>query len=293
MYVSVRVGDCADEGQIGKIEVRTDKSMDIAPYVHKKGFDFVTIPLPPAITSICKTLAGLMQISMKPLVAAGLLYDCDPMDLAPFAVISINAKLSGRKQGNADARYWPMVKILTQMAQAMQLLIIHSMTSFKSKVLDMASGGPKWLQQSSEFKDLVREVTAMTSQPGYVGHPKMEALSNMCREHFLASEGLKNEFDEPVETRVMVFCNFRDVVTELVEVLNRQSPTVKASEFVGQANSKGKGGMSQKQQIEVSRLPVPSACADEYADDPQVQEGRVQRARGDLDRRGGSRYRRD
>ena len=227
--------------------------MDIAQYIHTKTYNLLVVPLPLRIAEIRDLFGSLMQIPMNRLLGANLLYEKDPTLVSPFAVLQINTKIKSMPGGSkANGRYYPDVKVLGKMARAMEYLLIQSMTSFYSGLKDLQSEGPKWLLGDQKFKEVCYETSVCVESPGYIGHPKMERLTEMCLEHFEKAAGEVDEYGEKKETRVMVFCNFRAVVDEIVEVLNRHSPAIKATEFVGQAASKGKSGKSQKQQIEVS-----------------------------------------
>ncbi|KAI5475818.1 ATP-dependent DNA helicase MPH1 [Pseudohyphozyma bogoriensis] len=240
-----------DNLHIGKIEVRTDESMDIKQYMHTKAYDLQVIPLGDGLGSIRDRWARLMQPYLGPLNAASLVWEKNASMLSPYAVQMANGKikdLPGGAKGNS--KYYPMIKVLSTMARAMEYLVIQSMTSFESILKDLAAEGPKSLTQSPIFKDLVKECNFIRASPGYVGHPKMDNLIKMCSAHFEEAQHELDDYGQPMQTRVMIFCNFRAVVDEIVDCLNRQRPLIKATAFVGQASSKGAKGKSQKEQIE-------------------------------------------
>lgn len=194
-----------------------------------------------------------MRPYIGPLLEKRLIYSGDAVMLSPFAVQQAYSKmktLPGGAKGNGQ--YFPMIKTLAAMCRAMEYLVIQSVTSFESNLKDLQANGSKKLVNSSEFKKIVSEVAAIRGREGYVGHPKMERLRTMCIEHFEAAKDEVDEYTgEKRETRVMIFCNFRAVVEEIVDCLNTQRPLIKATPFVGQASSKGTKGKSQKEQLEV------------------------------------------
>ena len=78
-------------------------------------------------------------------------------------------------------------------------------------------------------------------------HPKMEKMIEILIEHF-------NKFEKAgTETKVIIFSEYRDCVTELVACLAPLKPKVRPMSFIGQAGSNGKKGLNQKEQIEVVR----------------------------------------
>lgn len=241
--------------QIGKIEVRTDDSIDIKQYMHTKAYDLRVVPLGEALSSIRDRWGSLMQIYLKPLNGAKLVWETNPAILSAYAVQIANGKLKDLPGGSkGNARFYPMIKTLGQMARAMEYLVVQSMSSFEEIIKDIEVEGPKTLTSSPVFRNLVQETIRLRMTPGYVGHPKMDQLAQLCVAHFEAAKGQFDDFGQPLQTRVMVFCNFRAVVGELVDCLNREQPMIKATTFVGQASSKGVKGKSQKDQIEVRFL---------------------------------------
>ena len=75
----------------------------------------------------------------------------------------------------------------------------------------------------------------------------MEKMIEILIEHF-------NKFEKAeTETKVIIFSEYRDCVTELVACLAPLKPKVRPMSFVGQAGSNGKKGLNQKEQIEVVR----------------------------------------
>jgi len=194
-----------------------------------------------------------MKTYIGPLLAARLIYSGDAVMLSAFAVQQAYQKMKGLPGGSkGNGKYFPMIKTLAQMCRAMEYLVIQSVTSFESSIKDIQANGLKSLVSSSGFKQVVSEVAAIRGREGYVGHPKMEKLRTMCLEHFEATKDDVDEYTgEKRETRVMIFCNFRAVVEEIVACLNTQRPLIKATPFVGQASSKGTKGKSQKEQLEV------------------------------------------
>ncbi|GAA6064429.1 hypothetical protein JCM10212_005308 [Sporobolomyces blumeae] len=249
------VQEVIDNLHIGHIEVRADDSLDIRQYIHKKSFDLTVLPLGPVLGRLRDKWAELMQPYIGPLLTARLIYSGDAVMLSPFAVQQAYGKIKSLPGGGkGNGRYFPLVKTLAQMCRAMEYLVIQSVTSFHSSLKDIEANGSKKLVESAGFKQVLNEVTSLRGRPGYVGHPKMEKLRSMCIEHFKASSHEIDEYTgEKRETRVMIFCNFRAVVEEIVDCLNTQRPLIKATPFVGQASSKGTKGKSQKEQLETIR----------------------------------------
>lgn len=119
---------------------------------------------------------------------------------------------------------------------------------------DQKKRAPSKLKSDPTFQKLLTDLEASQKQPGGFGmHPKMETLKILLVQHFgqRISEGDEDE-EGGSDTRAMVFVTYRECVDEIVEVLNQESPLLKATRFVGQGVDKqGKKGIAQKEQLEV------------------------------------------
>ncbi|KAJ3718264.1 hypothetical protein C8R42DRAFT_675520 [Lentinula raphanica] len=102
------------------------------------------------------------------------------------------------------------------------------------------------------FINLMNEFRAQNAR-GFSIHPKMEKMRNIIVQHFGArmSEEGDPESGEGA-TKAMVFVTHRAAVDEIVEMLSREKPLIRATPFVGQGTDKnGKKGMSQREQLEI------------------------------------------
>lgn len=70
---------------------------------------------------------------------------------------------------------------------------------------------------NKEIKAIKDAVDEMKGHGGYVPHAKMDHLRGLLLDHFAEREDGDGKGDlVPGETRVMVFCQFRDCVGEIV-----------------------------------------------------------------------------
>jgi ATP-dependent DNA helicase MPH1 len=88
---------------------------------------------------------------------------------------------------------------------------------------------------------------------GFSVHPKVEKLKSILIQHF--GSKLPEEDATAEDTKVMVFSNYRGVVDEITDALNKEQPLIRATRFIGQGTDKqGKKGLAQKEQNDVSIL---------------------------------------
>ena len=111
----------------------------------------------------------------------------------------------------------------------------------------------KNLRKSDGFKSLMSKFEEQAER-GFSMHPKMDVLRTLLIDHFarrLPEEGAGNDAHSS-ESRAMVFVSFRQCVEEVVELLNKESPIIRAKAFIGQGTDKqGRKGYAQKEQLEV------------------------------------------
>ncbi|SPO24965.1 related to MPH1 - Member of the DEAH family of helicases [Ustilago trichophora] len=282
------VQQVVDQLHINQIEIRTEEAIDVQRYTFRKREEIVNVSLGKDLNRVKDNWAKLMQTQMDPLMKAGLLRNQDPVFLHPFAVNAIAKDRS--RAGILAKQPWlrSYITELATMALSMQYLMEQSPTMFYNRLKERSIGynskGKKtstskqqiYANTNTTFADIVRELEMMQDNKGRILHPKMIKLRNVLIEHFdrCKAEEVHNaeayaesghdvfgntpnsgelanfKGSSQADTRVMVFCSFRECVDEIVSYLNDSG--FKATEFVGQSKAKnGKKGMSQKDQERV------------------------------------------
>ena len=97
-----------------------------------------------------------------------------------------------------------------------------------------------------------------SQQSFFYSHPKLNKLEEVVLDHFGKFEDrapidLTGSSRKPVvNTRVMIFSQYRESVQEISELLTRHSPLVRVMTFVGHGSGKSTSkGLTQKEQTEV------------------------------------------
>lgn len=285
---SVSVQEVVDQLHINQIEIRTEEAIDVQRYMFRKREDIVNVTFGRDLNKVKDNWAKLMLTQMDPLMKAGLIRNQDPVFLHPFAVNRIY-KDPNRAAIIASKPYLRAnISELAAMALSMQYLMEQSPTMFYNRLKERSTGmndkGKKtsstkqqiYANTNTTFKEIMRELELMQDNKGRILHPKMIKLRNVLIEHFdsFKAEQLQNAEayaesghdvfgntpksgelanftnSSQADTRVMVFCSYRECVDEIVSYLNDSG--FKATEFVGQSKGKsGKKGMSQKDQERV------------------------------------------
>lgn len=262
------VQEVIDGLEISKIEIRTEDSIDIQQYVHKRDIEQIELEPSDEMLMIQELLSKTLQPLVDQLCGQNAYYNKDPLSLTPFGLM----KASRQWQADAGRRASPGLKgmmmglfsVLASFAHGIKLLNMHGIgpffqtaKDFRADIEGKGSKGSKYRKQINEsphFKKLMDRIQMWLNRDDFVGHPKLSYLCDIVLNHFLdAGDGRLAENAPPSTTRVIVFSEFRDSAEEIVRVLQRHRPLVRPSVFVGQANSKRTDGMSQKTQVETIR----------------------------------------
>ncbi len=255
--------DVIDGLGISHVEIRTENSLDIKPYVHQRDEDIVLLDPSDEIILI----KGLFSKTLQPLVdklsSQNAYYGRDPMGLTTFGLVKARKDwLAGPgRNANQGVKFMMIAifAILSSLAHTIKLLGFHgikpfydSLVQFRDEIEGKGQKGSKYKRQIVEdasFQDMMNKMDRWVRNDNFVGHPKLTHLSNTVLNHFMdAGEG--HEGSASSNTRIIVFSEYRDSAEEIVRVLNSHKPLIRAAVFVGQADSKRSEGMKQAEQIQ-------------------------------------------
>lgn len=259
-----KVQEVIDGLEIAKIEIRTEASIDIQPFVHRRNIDEIVLEPSDEMNEITDLFSKAIQPLVNILCGQKAYYNRDPMSLTPFGLLKSQKEwfASPAGRGASDGVKMQMravITILSSIAHSIKLLKFHGMTpfyanmkAFREQVDDKGEKGSKYKKQivnSGDFKDMMNHLQRWTANDDFIGHPKITVLCDTILNHFTdAGEGTDAAKSS---TRVMVFSEFRDSAEVIVTELRKYRPMIKPSMFVGQADSGRSAGMKQSKQSEV------------------------------------------
>ena len=118
--------------------------------------------------------------------------------------------------------------------------------------------------EDPKIQAVLQELQAQRARAdGFGTHPKQDKLKALLIDHFAqkqfdlddASRNGNVPDDVTGDSRVMVFCSFRQGVEEVVEFLKQEQPMIRPIPFIGQGVDKsGKKGYGQKEQLAVREI---------------------------------------
>ena len=246
--------------RISKIEIRTEDSMDIIPFIHKRSLDLVVVPLSEAIQKLSTCYATIMSVFLKRLNDQKVHHEKDPLNVTSYILLKSRERFrmdKGSRPQSTVAYIEGTFGIAMVLASAYTLLIQHgihtfynSCERFRTETLAKGSKASKAsgeLLRHPQFLYILNQLPNSMKLPGYSSHPKMEKLVQVILDHFLEHSSTESD-----QTRVIVFSQFRESVEEIVQMLGRHHPIIRVMSFIGQSSgAKGKKGFTQKEQLEV------------------------------------------
>ncbi|KAI1433631.1 type III restriction enzyme [Xylaria sp. CBS 124048] len=248
---------------ISHVEIRTENSLDIQPYVHRRDEEIVPIDPSDEIVFIKELFSKALKPLVDKLTSQNVYYGRDPMALTTYGLVKARQDWLGGPGRNANqgVKFMMMAvfSILSSLAHTIKLLSFHgikpfydALVQFRDEIEDKGQKGSKLKQQivkDASFQEMMSKIDRWVRNDGFVGHPKLTHLSDTVLNHFMdAGEGHGDNVSS--NTRIIVFSEYRDSAEEIVRVLNCHKPLIRAAVFVGQADSKRSEGMKQTEQIQ-------------------------------------------
>jgi len=236
---------------INHVEIRTEKDTDVKPYIHKVDNEWIKIKLPIEFLEIKKILVDKLRETYKWLKQNELLgsYDVNQVTRKDLLKLDklINSKISSTRDDNEKFLLFNAKKLvantirLSHMDELIETQGINSLSEYVKKNLDKierntANKSLKELFSDSSFKRVIKLIETVITM-GII-HPKLEKLKQI----------LHSQFNENRDSRVLVFCHFRDSVNNIVKFLEND-PSIRAHRFVGQKSKVSDKGLTQKEQI--------------------------------------------
>ncbi|KAI8995314.1 P-loop containing nucleoside triphosphate hydrolase protein [Trametes punicea] len=250
------VQEIVDALHISHIEIRDESDPDLKKYLHTKVETEHHVHMTEDIVVLKDALASLILPILKKVQSVGFLKNgnVNPIMLHPFRCqVTVHDMVKARAPQfavGAAAQLGPL-------ARAMGYLLENSIAMCYTYLKDIAngaddSGAKKAIRKMEGFSDLMKEFERQAAR-GFSMHPKMDTLRTLLIDHFAKQLPDNDELDaRQLQSRAMVFVSFRECVEEIVELLNKESPIIRAKPFIGQGVDKqGKKGYAQKEQLEV------------------------------------------
>ena len=229
-----KIKDICQNLNIEKVEVRTDDHEEVQPYIQKKEITWIDVQLPEEFKETLKLIQSVYTATVSRLKSYGLTKPTsiiNKRDLLMFQTRMRNEIKFGNK---AAFQKISVVAQSIKLMHAIELLETQGATSLKSywdKLKEETSKASKNILNNASISKAIKITDDLIKNQ--TQHPKIEKVKE------LVEEQLKKKPD----SSVMIFANFRFMVNEIVNNLNKMK-NINAVKLIGQ-----KEGLSQKEQI--------------------------------------------
>lgn len=259
-----RVQSVIDNLNITKLEVKTEEDYDVKGYINEKLMEPVIVKMDKDLTSLKDDYMKIITPVVNYLNHYQVLWEKNPTRLTKGIILECmnhfntnpppNNLIPQEKIGEIHAYFGLLMRLI----HVYSLFDSHGLNSFILALENLkfpSQPGKKLtkcqqhLITSIEFEQLVNKAKFFANSSA--SHPKMLKLLEIINEHFHRMNNGKEE-GEVSDTKVIIFSQYRDSVSEIMKALEPLKPLIKPSEFIGQSTSKSNAkGQSQKEQHEV------------------------------------------
>ena len=238
---------------VDRVEIRTDQDSDVKPYVYKVDNEWIKVKLPSEFMEIKKIIMDKLRTIYKWLKQQELLKSSDVTKVTRKDLLAldkiINGKISASRDDEEKLLLFSAKKFvanairLSHMDELIETQGISALDDYMKKNVkkikqNTANKSLKELFGDSGIK-LVLKLIETNKENGIV-HPKLEILAEI----------LHNQIIQNKDSRILVFCHFRDSVNNIVKFIERDE-VIKAHKFVGQVTKSLDKGLTQKEQIQL------------------------------------------
>ena len=238
---------------IDRVEIRTEKDSDVKPYIYNVDNEWLKVKLPVEFINIKKIITEKLRTIYKDLKQQDLLNSSDLTKITRKDLLKLNERINRKinSSRNEEEKYELFIAKknaanairLSHMDELIETQGISALDDYMKKNLEKIKKNTANKSLTELFRDSgikrISELIDANKQKGIV-HPKLEKLLELLHE----------QISENSDSRILVFCHFRDSVNNIVKFLEKDG-IIKAHKFVGQLSKTSDKGLTQKEQIQL------------------------------------------
>ncbi len=238
---------------IDRVEIRTEQDSDVKPYIYKVDKEWIKVKLPSEFMDIKIIITEKLRTIYKWLKQQELLNSSDITKVTRKDLLALDKVINGRiSSARTDEEKFQLFSAKKSIANAIRLSHMDELieTQGVSALDDYMRKNIKKIKQNTANKslkelfgdsDIKRALRLIeTSKQKGIVHPKLEELAGVLHDQIIENE----------DSRILVFCHFRDSVNNIVKFIERDE-VIRAHKFVGQASKSLDKGLTQKKQIQL------------------------------------------
>lgn len=237
-----RITEVVENLGIEEIEIRTEYDIDVRPYIYEKKIEWIKVDMPKELKEVREKFERAIRLRFKRLESLG--FNASP-DLSKRELLALQEAMHAEAMENKDPTIFEAISIMAEIlkiSHGIELIETQGIEAVKNYLKRLikegkARGGSR--AAKNLLSDTIFREAMLKALNCRVDHPKLEKLKEI----------IKAEMGKD-DTRIIVFCSYRDTAETLVNEMNRIEG-VKASKFIGQSNRVDDRGMKQREQVEV------------------------------------------
>lgn len=247
-----RIEEICNILDIENVEIRTDKSPDVAPYIHPLSIKWMKIPLPKGFGEIKKILESMFKEHLKALKEMEFIDTYDIRKVSRTDLIELQGKIQSQirdEEDNVDPHFLGAIALVAnaiRISYTVELLETQGLKALNKYFEQLEKqlrrkGGSRVLKEfmaDTRTRKVIFNVKELLSEGQ--DHPKTKEIKKIVKEQLKASKN----------SRILVFAQFR-ITANLVATALDEIDEINAVRFVGQSKRKGEKGLSQKEQVEI------------------------------------------
>ncbi|XP_027150235.1 DEAD-box ATP-dependent RNA helicase FANCM [Coffea eugenioides] len=233
-----------DNLQISRLEYRSESDPDVIPYVHDRKIELIEVAMGNDAVEINNLILEVIRPYVARLSAIGVLKNRDCQTLSPCDLLNSRDKFREAPPENLPHIKYGEVEgyfgVLITLYHIRKLLSSHGIKPAFEMLAEKLQQG-SFARFMSRNEVLLKAKLLMQQSISHgAPSPKLSKLLEVLVDHF--------KMKDPLESRVIIFSNFRGSVRDIMNALKDIGEFVKATEFVGQTSGKALKGQSQKVQ---------------------------------------------
>jgi ERCC4-related helicase len=231
---------------IEQIEFRREDDPDVTPYIHRVDVEWKQVDLPREYKEMGEILRSILWEKVRRLQSMGVIRRYLKY-VTRRDLLNVGENLRKRLDEVSEVEKGRLYGAI--MLQAASLTTFHALELLETQGIYSLSRFLERVEKNSSQKKSYRNII---NNPSYhllrehltknrdLNHPKILALKEEVRRHLINNPS----------TRILVFTNYRDTASHLVNVL-KDLNSVNVKRFVGQASKKDDPGLSQDEQAQM------------------------------------------
>ncbi len=243
---SEKIAEICTNLHIETIQTRTENDPDVAPFVHEREIEWVKLTVPKELLQIRTDIEELLRRRIDDLNLLGISPARIDAKSSKKELLGLQAALMSGAKTKANKSTFAAISLMAEILKlhhAVELAetqgpdaLARYFQRLDGEALSRSgSKASRRIMQDPSFRQVVEALHNLK-----VEHPKPDAVLRILQE----------QIAEKPEARIMVFTNYRDTATSLLQFL-KDDNAIRAVRFVGQSSRENDEGLSQKKQADI------------------------------------------